>query len=136
MGPGLIINDRIRATRKHKGLNASDLARLTGLNQSEISQIESGRKRSPRLDTIQRIARALDVSIDFLSGSYEYDSLDKALATESLNLYLRDVKLEERQVSALRAVAQGDGAPQSARDWERFMSNRAAYELQIGGLSP
>jgi len=132
MSAGLIINDRIKAIRNHKILSASDLARLSGLNQSEISQIESGQKRSPRLDTIQRIARALDVSIDYLSGGYEYDSLDKALAEESLKLYLQNVKLHEEQVGALRSVAEGNSAPQSIRDWERFIHNVAVYESHSG----
>ncbi len=136
MSAGLIINDRIKAIREHKGLSASDLARVTGLNQSEISQIESGRKRSPRLDTIQRIARALDVSIDYLSGRYEYDSLDKALAAESLKLYLLDVKLREEQVRALQGVAESNSAPQSIREWGRFISNLAVYESHTGRLSP
>lgn len=104
---------------------------MTGLNQSEISQIESGSKRSPRLDTVQRIARALDVSLDFLSGGYEYQgSLDKALASESLNLYLRDAHLGEEQMRALRAVAESATAPQSIRDWERFVNNLSVYESQ------
>lgn len=126
---GLIINDRVKAIREHKNLTGSDLARMTGLNQSEISQIESGTKRSPRLDTIQRIARALDVSLDFLSGSYAYNgSLDRALAWEALNLYLRDVHVSEEQVGALRVVADGATAPQSIREWDQFLKNLALYE--------
>ena len=114
MSPGLVINDRIRAIREHKKLTGSELAIITGLNQSEISQIESRSKRSPRLDTVQRIARALDVSLDFLSGGIEYQgSLDKALASESLNLYLREANLGEEQIRALRAVGESPTAPQS-----------------------
>src|SRR5881398_2305945 len=112
---GQIINDRIRAIREHKGLSASDLARMTGVSQSEISQIETGRKRSPRLDTIQRIALAFEVSLDFLSGRYDYRSLDEALASESLSLYLRDAKLPDAQARALRGVAESKTAPLSIK---------------------
>ena len=133
MPAGLIINDRIKLIRERKGLTASALARMAGLNQSEISQIESHLKRSPRLDTIQRIARALDVSIDFLLGSYEYrGSLDTALAFEALNLYLRDRNLSEEQISGLRRVAEGSTPPRSIREWEQFVNNLSVYESHRG----
>ena len=133
MAPGLIINERIKTIREHKELTASDLARMTGLNQSEISQIESGHKRSPRLDTIQRIARALDVSIDFLSGSHEYPCpIANALALEALELYLRDLSLGDEEVNALRSVAACTTAPQSIKGWEQFVNNLRVYESHTG----
>jgi transcriptional regulator with XRE-family HTH domain len=131
----LIINERIKVIREHKGLTASDLARMTGLNQSEISQIESGRKRSPRLDTIQRIARAMDVTIDFLSGGREYPcSLANALALEALDLYLRDSAVHDVQTGALRAVAESATAPQSIMGWNHFINNLRVYESHAGSV--
>ncbi|HEX5413791.1 MAG TPA: helix-turn-helix transcriptional regulator [Terriglobia bacterium] len=128
MSPGLIINDRIKAIRERKRLSASELARMAGVNPSEISQIESGRKRSPRLDTVQRIARALDVSIDYLSGQVEHEgSLARALALEALNLYLRESKLDEDEVRGLLGVVETEAAPIWVEEWGKFVVNLRSF---------
>ena len=130
----LIVNDRIRAIREHKGLRPCDLVRITGLSESEISQIEGGLKRSPRVDTIQRIALALDVSIDFLLGRYDYEGpLGDALAMESLALFLKSSKLQmtEAQSRALREIAESGSGPQSIRGWKLLVENITTYESSM-----
>ncbi len=108
---------------------------MTRLSQSEISQVESGAKRSPRIDTIQRIAYALEVSIDYLLGRYDYEGpLAKALAMESLALFLRKANLSEQQVRGLRQIAEGDAAPQSIREWGQFVANLLIYESSTNTL--
>lgn len=58
MSPGT----RIRLARKQQGLTQDALSRLIGLEtQSALSRYESG-EREPTLDTIKKIARALDVT--------------------------------------------------------------------------
>ena len=42
------------------------LAKLLGTSSSTISDIVSRRNRNPRIDTVARIASALDVSVDEL----------------------------------------------------------------------
>jgi transcriptional regulator with XRE-family HTH domain len=109
---------------------------MTGLSESEISQIESGVKRSPRVDTIQRIAMALDVSMDFLLGCFDYGApLEKALAMESLALFLKASKprVTEEQSRALRKIAESGSGPQSIREWELFLKNVAIYESSMKG---
>ena len=49
--------------RRHElGLSQGDLARLTGTTQSAIARLESG-QRPPRIDTLLRIADALDAEL-------------------------------------------------------------------------
>lgn len=56
--------------RKRKGLKQSELAEKTGLSTSALSNFETGRfKPSPA--TMQRIADALDVTVEMLGGSDE-----------------------------------------------------------------
>jgi putative transcriptional regulator len=57
--------NRIREVRRQRGLRQVDLARMVGVFQSEISEIECG-KRIPSVYLAKRIARALGVSIDDL----------------------------------------------------------------------
>lgn len=59
---------RIRAHRKARGLSASELARRAGLARTHVSLIERGTRRTPSIETVQAIARALGVSVSELLG--------------------------------------------------------------------
>ena len=52
------------------GLSQAELAKRAGVPQSAISEIETG-KRKPRIDTIQKLAMALGVSVSELLGENE-----------------------------------------------------------------
>jgi transcriptional regulator with XRE-family HTH domain len=52
--------ENLRARRKQQGLSQEALAGLCGLDRTEISLLECS-KRSPRLDTIVVLARALEL---------------------------------------------------------------------------
>lgn len=63
-----MIHERIRHTRLEKGLTQVQLAEAAGITQSTLSLIESGRS-GPSLRVAQRIALALEISVDsLLSG--------------------------------------------------------------------
>jgi transcriptional regulator with XRE-family HTH domain len=48
--------------RKKRGLSQAELAALVGTTQSAIARLESG-GRPPRIDTLLRIANALDADL-------------------------------------------------------------------------
>jgi ribosome-binding protein aMBF1 (putative translation factor) len=48
--------------RMDKGLSQQQLSEMVGTSHSQISRIESGRHRT-NLDTLQRIAKALDLTV-------------------------------------------------------------------------
>jgi len=48
--------------RMDRGLSQQELAEMVGTSHSQISRIESGRHRT-NLDTLQRIAKALDLTL-------------------------------------------------------------------------
>jgi transcriptional regulator with XRE-family HTH domain len=50
----------LRATRRRRALSQEALAASADLHRTEVSLLERGR-REPRLSTIVRLARALDV---------------------------------------------------------------------------
>ncbi len=51
---------RLRAVRKEHGVSQRDLAIRTGMYETEVGRYERG-GREPRLTTILRLARGLDV---------------------------------------------------------------------------
>ncbi len=53
---------QVATRRRELGLSQLDLARLTGTTQSAVARLEAG-KRPPRIDTLLRIADALDAEL-------------------------------------------------------------------------
>ena len=55
----------IKVWREYRGLNQATLAKHSGVSSAYISQIEAG-KKSGAVDTLKRIAEALNVDLDDL----------------------------------------------------------------------
>ena len=60
------ISKNLRKAREKKGLSQERLARLADVANNTIIKIEAGKNQNPTLDTLRKIAKALDVSIDEL----------------------------------------------------------------------
>jgi transcriptional regulator with XRE-family HTH domain len=56
------VAEQVIKERKALGLSQKELAELTGTTQSAIARLESG-GRPPRIDTLLRIAEALDCEL-------------------------------------------------------------------------
>jgi transcriptional regulator with XRE-family HTH domain len=56
------IAGQVADRRKERGLSQADLAELVGTTQSAIARLESG-GRPPRIDTLLRIANALEADL-------------------------------------------------------------------------
>ncbi len=59
--------NRLKVLRKEKGYTQVKMQMLTGIDQSDYSKIENG-KRYFTLEQLKRIAVALDTSMDYLAG--------------------------------------------------------------------
>jgi transcriptional regulator with XRE-family HTH domain len=60
--------ERLRAIRENRELSQSDLARLAGMQPSAIAHFEADR-RKPSFHNVRALAKALNVSADYLLGS-------------------------------------------------------------------
>lgn len=58
---------RIKQLRKEKGYTQVKVQMLTGIDQSDYSKIESG-KRYFTFEQCRKLALALDTSMDYLAG--------------------------------------------------------------------
>ena len=61
---------RIRDLRKEKGYTQVKIQMMTGIDQSDYSKIESG-KRYFTFEQCRKLAIALDTSMDYLAGLTE-----------------------------------------------------------------
>ena len=59
------IGERIRDYRKKAGLSQKELGKKLDVSQQHIAQYENG-KRMPKLDTLKKIANALEIDINDL----------------------------------------------------------------------
>jgi DNA-binding XRE family transcriptional regulator len=64
-GQRKMVGSRIRAARESASLSQQELSRRSGIAQESLSRIETGR-RDPRLGTLRRLAKGLDLSLDQL----------------------------------------------------------------------
>lgn len=59
---------RLRSLRERAGLTQTELAQRSGVEQTVISRVESGRTKSPSVSTMRALADALGVSLARLTG--------------------------------------------------------------------
>ncbi len=58
--------NNIKKMREAKGLSQEKLARLADVANNTLIKMESGENQNPTLDTLKKVAKALDVSVDDL----------------------------------------------------------------------
>lgn len=61
---GVTLGENIRRERKAAGLTQRALAQKAGITELTLTKLELGQERNPKLRTVRRIARALDVGYD------------------------------------------------------------------------
>ena len=69
--------DRTKELRTEIMMDQARLSRASGISQATISRIESGLVTQPKSETLQRLAEALGVSIDYLVGRTDAPTLDE-----------------------------------------------------------
>lgn len=57
------ITGRVRMLCEERGWNLNELVKRSGVNQSTISEIMSGRSKYPRINTLKRISRGFGISL-------------------------------------------------------------------------
>jgi transcriptional regulator with XRE-family HTH domain len=68
VGLKMPIGDQVKRLRAAAGLTQQALAIRAEMSISAVVHIESGRIPNPRLETLRKLAKALDVSLDELAG--------------------------------------------------------------------
>ena len=66
-----ILAQRLRSIRRAKDLTQQQLEKLSGVHYTTISRIESGEAKQVYAETVRELAKALDVSMDYLMGLQE-----------------------------------------------------------------
>jgi len=122
----MLVNQRIKEIRKYRRLEGRELAQRAGLSPSEVSHIER-KMRNPKTDTLQRIAAALEVSTGYLLGEEDADlPLSRALARQSLKVFLRHNKVAPQEEVYVSRICALDSAPETIKGWKDLLANVAS----------
>lgn len=70
------IGEQIRKYRKEAGLSQIELGKRLGVSQQQIAQYENG-KRTPKIETINNIACALDIGIKKLYPDFSMEEWEQ-----------------------------------------------------------
>ena len=60
------ITKTLRKLREAKGLSQEKLARLADVANNTLIKMETGENKNPTLETLKRVAKALEVSVEDL----------------------------------------------------------------------
>src|SRR2546425_8405901 len=123
--PNNLVNERIKLIRSHLRLQSKELAARAGISSSELSLVEK-QLRNPKLDTLQKLAAALDVSVGYLIGEEDNEvSLPRALSRQSLKVFVRRSRLSDGERAQLETIVHLPSAPKTADGWRDFLVNMA-----------
>jgi transcriptional regulator with XRE-family HTH domain len=56
----------VKKLREEKGLSQEKLARLADVSNNTIVNIEAGKQNNPTIETLKRVAKALEINVDEL----------------------------------------------------------------------
>lgn len=100
--PVLELGKRLKEIRLAKGLSAMELSQRSGVARSLISQLETGKRQSTGIDTIYRLAHALEVSPTLFlnneppSNVHYKEDLSTFILNEGSQPYLRLAQKAEK----------------------------------------
>ena len=95
----MVIGERLRAWREYKELSQNDLEKRLGLTRYYISRVENG-LTIPKLETLERFARALEVPVFHLVYEEE-DTYPPPILAESIRLTEASRNLSKRELRLL-----------------------------------
>lgn len=85
-----MLGKKIKELRIANELTIKDLSKKTGIGQSTISELETGKAKKPRFDTLVKIANVLEVDVNYLLGNDKDDmQINDPELKEFVDLYLQ-----------------------------------------------
>lgn len=88
--------DRLKAARELRKVSQGELATRAGLPPTSISHFEAG-SRKPSFDNLRRLAKALEVTTDFLLGLS--DEPEMSAASDPIFRHGQNLSAEDRELA-------------------------------------
>ncbi|PWX20916.1 helix-turn-helix domain-containing protein [Clostridium perfringens] len=85
-----MLGEKIKKLRLAHEMTIKDLSTRTGIGQSTISELETGKAKKPRFDTLIKIAEVFEVDVNYLLGNDKDDmQINDPELKEFVDLYLQ-----------------------------------------------
>lgn len=122
----------IREARKKKGLTQRELGELLGMSDVGVAQWEKG-LRNPRLETRQRIAKALDIDVTALMSDSEREDYFELFGTEQERVQLALAEIKRGIVSKTKKAQEygGIATQEKKRGWAIDMAHEMADKFYV-----
>src|ERR1700678_557751 len=91
------LSDGLRILMEKHGISANKLAEETGIGQSQISRMLSGKSKSPTIDTIMSLAHYFDVGIEAVLGIKDTRHSVPVIPLESVHKWPCDTVVPDRR---------------------------------------
>lgn len=88
----MLLGVRLKNLRKQKDLTQDELAKMINVTKSTISYYKSG-SRVPTVSNLYELARALNVSFDYLMGNDEFEVADDS-EVKNYGMYMAKEEVE------------------------------------------
>lgn len=118
------LGERIKILRLEAQLSLPALAEKAEISKSVLFQLETSEAPNPSLETLQKIAKALGVTLAALleKGSVRAkrvmpDRIDDALKEMIGDLRREKIPVNEAALDALYVLQEREGAPKATEDW-------------------
>lgn len=120
------IGQRIKRIREAQGISLAELARMADISKGYLHSLENQTPANPTLDTLQRVANALEVTIADLIGAPKVRPvLPKALppGLEDLVKELRSggTPLDPETIASLASMRYRGKAPSAKEDFRMLL---------------
>ena len=107
-----MFSEKIKKARKNAGLSQAELASKLFISQQAYAKYEIG-KASPNPEMLAKIAKELNVSVDYLTSDYDYEKI-----------YYNRVSYVLQEARLIADISQNDAAQCIGKD----LSEYQAYE--------
>lgn len=77
----MTFGEYIKKMRSNKNLSSRELARKAGISQAYLSQLETGKNKNPTAETINKLAKALEV--DYMELLFQTELVQKSIEDEA-----------------------------------------------------
>lgn len=113
-------SERLTDFREKMNLSKADLARMTSLSSSAITQYEKG-KKAPSIINVRRLAEALDITVNDLCGTDSEERWKESPVTALLTtLELFQFQVVEIGANTITLGLKKDSSDYSAYEVKRF----------------
>lgn len=124
------IGERLAKEMERQGLSEGELGRRSGVNQPTIHRIISGDSKNPRQDNVEKIAKALGVTSDWLWRGGDLEKVSNVVTPNFPNRKKGDIDIPQYDVAG--SMGPGKVAPSDYIETIRNITVRHEYLREQG----